>query len=318
MTTAQQNTTSADRRDLSTADKAQRAEQWVRDEAAKGSKPPSGAAVAREFGMSPRWGQDRVNAVFPNADGRAKAPTSARPIDADQPARRTVGEEVRDRASARADTSKPITLTVGADASARPSASASARPAAPPPPTGTASARDIGTTTVPVGKAEPRASARTSARPGTPVPAGARFVAWAGFIFGAAVSVIANILHAWIPPVLPEGGDPIKWAAEWAPSFAEQAYGAAFPLILLLSVEGVARIPWPRGIGWVAVRVIGGAVVALGSGVISYSHLHDLLTSFRYDWLSAAVGPLVIDGLMLVCGFGLLAISQVARGKATS
>lgn len=299
MTTAQQKTNSADRRDLSTAEHQQRAEKWVREQAAKNKRPPSGAAVAREFGMSPRWGQDRVNAVFPNADGRS---------------RRTVGDEVRDRSSARTDTDTPITLTVGTDTSARPSASASARPPAPPSPTGTASARDIGTVGASIGKAEQR----TSARPGNAVPAGARLVAWTGFLFGAAVSVLANILQAWIPPSLPEGADPIKWAAAWAPSIAEQAYGAAFPLILLLSVEGVARIPWPRGKGWVAVRVIGGVVVALGSGVISYSHLHGLLISFRYDWLSAALGPLVIDGLMLVCGFGLLAISQVARGKAKS
>jgi hypothetical protein len=303
MTTAQQNPNSADRRDLSTAEHQQRAEKWVREQAAKSNRPPSGAATGREFGMSPRWGQDRVNAVFPNADGRS---------------RRTVGEEVRDRASARTDTDESITLTIGTDASARPSASASARPPAPPAPTGTASARDIGTATPPIGKAEQRASARPSARPGNAVPAGARLVAWLGFLFGAVVSVLANILQAWIPPAPPQGGDPIKWAAEWAPSIAEQAYGAAFPLILLLSVEGVARIPWPRGKGWVAVRVIGGGVVALGSGVISYSHLHGLLISFRYDWLSAALGPLVIDGLMLVCGFGLLAISQVARGKAKS
>jgi hypothetical protein len=31
------------------------------------------------------------------------------------------------------------------------------------------------------------------------VPAGARFVAWLGFVFGSVMSVAANVLHAWLP-----------------------------------------------------------------------------------------------------------------------
>src|SRR3954449_11082699 len=112
MTTAQR-ANSADRRELSTAEQQQRAEAWVRSENERTGRPPSGAATGREFGMSPRWGQDRVNAVFPNADGRS---------------RRTVGEAVAERAATPTGSGKSLTLTVGAEASARTSAGASARP----------------------------------------------------------------------------------------------------------------------------------------------------------------------------------------------
>lgn len=92
--------------------------------------------------------------------------------------------------------------------------------------------------------------------------AGARFVAWLGFLFGAVMSVAANVLHTWLPAVHEPPG--------WAPGIAPQ----------------------------------------IGSAVISYSHLHDVLTAWQYGPLGAAVGPLVLDGLMVVSGFALLTMSR--------
>jgi hypothetical protein len=43
--------------------------------------------------------------------------------------------------------------------------------------------------------------------------------------------------------------------------------------------------------------------------VISYGHLRGVLVAWHYSPLAAAVGPLVLDGLMVVCGFALLANS---------
>jgi hypothetical protein len=49
---------------------------------------------------------------------------------------------------------------------------------------------------------------------------------------------------------------------------------------------------------------------AIGSAIISYGHLHEVLIAWDYGPLAAAVGPLVLDGLMVVSGFALLAMSR--------
>lgn len=127
----------------------------------------------------------------------------------------------------------------------------------------------------------------------------ARFTAWVGFILGSLVSVAGNWLAAW----LPEGGRP--------PSVAAQVGAAVWPVALLVSVEVLSRTPWRPGWQWVLVRLGGTAVVALGSAVISYGHIHEVLLSWGYDPTGAGVGPLVIDGLMIVSGFALLSMSRV-------
>lgn len=50
--------------------------------------------------------------------------------------------------------------------------------------------------------------------------------------------------------------------------------------------------------------------VALGSAIISYGHRRDVLLAWQYDPLAAAVGPLVLDGLVVISGFVLLAMSH--------
>lgn len=75
-------------------------------------------------------------------------------------------------------------------------------------------------------------------------------------------------------------------------------------------IEAATRIRWPEGFGWSVARFGGAGTVALGSAVISYGRLRDLLVAWHYTSLAAAVGPLVLDGLMVVCGFALLAINH--------
>jgi hypothetical protein len=65
---------------------------------------------------------------------------------------------------------------------------------------------------------------------------------------------------------------------------------------------------------WALARFGGAGTVALGSAVISYGHLRDVLEAWHYTSLAAAVGPLVLDGLMVVCGFALLAASHASPG----
>jgi hypothetical protein len=142
------------------------------------------------------------------------------------------------------------------------------------------------------------------------VPSGARFVAWLGFVFGSVMSVAANVLHAWLPAE--------ERPAEWSPGIAPQVGSAVWPIGLLLSVEVLSRVPWAAGFWWALARYGGAGTVAVGSAVISYGHLREVLLAWDYGALGAAVGPLVLDGLMVVSGFALLTISRNRAGTAGS
>lgn len=139
-------------------------------------------------------------------------------------------------------------------------------------------------------------------------PAGGRLVAWAGFVFGSLTSVAANVLAARIPPAGAHPG--------WTPAVDAQLGAAVWPLALLLSVEALARVRWPGGFGWLLARYGGVAGVAVGSALISYGHISHVLTTWGYSELGARVGPLVIDGLMVVAGFALLAHGRPVADEA--
>lgn len=137
-------------------------------------------------------------------------------------------------------------------------------------------------------------------------PKGGRFVAWSGFLFGSVLSIGGNILFTWMPH--PPEGAPDGWMppADWSPSLWAQIGAAAWSVALLLSVEVMSRVRWPNGWAWLAARYGGISAVALGSAVISYGHLSHVLTEWDYGF-GAYIGPLVIDGLMTLCGFAILA-----------
>jgi hypothetical protein len=138
--------------------------------------------------------------------------------------------------------------------------------------------------------------------PATGAPAGARIVSWAGFVFGSVMSVAANVLHTWLPVA--------RMPAGWTPGIAAQIGAAVWPIALLLSVEVLSRVPWRRGRLWSLARFGGAGTVALGSAVISYGHVQDVLAAWGYSTLAAHVGPLALDGLMVISGFALLAMSS--------
>lgn len=135
--------------------------------------------------------------------------------------------------------------------------------------------------------------------PAKTTPGGGKVVAWIGFTFGSVVSVAANVLAAWIAPEHAPTG--------WHPSIAAQVGAAVWPLGLLLAVEVVSRVPRPST--WTGMGALFGGigVVASGSAVISYGHIRAVLESWAYSPLGAGVGPLVVDGLMMVCGVAMLA-----------
>jgi hypothetical protein len=140
---------------------------------------------------------------------------------------------------------------------------------------------------------------------GSVVPAGGALVGWVGFLFGAAVSVAANVLAARIPPEHAGPG--------WTPSVVAQLGAAVWPIALLLSVEALSRVRWPAGVLWRLARYGGAGTVAAGAAVISYGHIRAVLAQWGYSPLAAGVGPLVIDGLMTISGFALLASASATR-----
>ncbi|MCP3805359.1 hypothetical protein NLX83_39445 [Allokutzneria sp. A3M-2-11 16] len=158
--------------------------------------------------------------------------------------------------------------------------------------------------------------------PPTGVPRGAsphwsaRLVAWTGFAFGSVASIAANVLSTWLPVPGPDGkpvARPEGWVPELAPQLGAPQLGAAvWSIALLVSVEVLTRVPWPNTALWIWARYLGTGSVALGSAVISYSHMRDVLLSWGYHWWAASVGPIVVDGLMTVSGFALLAMSRAA------
>jgi hypothetical protein len=141
-----------------------------------------------------------------------------------------------------------------------------------------------------------------------PAASGARLVAWAGFVFGSLMSVAANVLATWLP-----SDDP---AQTWPPSIAAQVGAAVWPIALLISVEVLSRVNWGTGAAWSLARYGGTGTVAIGAAIISYGHVRDVLDFWGYGTLAAHVGPLVIDGLMIVSGFALLALGRTTSTTA--
>ena len=80
----------------------------------------------------------------------------------------------------------------------------------------------------------------------------------------------------------------------------------------------MSRVHWAPGLWWALARYGGAGTVAVGSAVISYGHLHEVLLAWDYGLLGAAVGPLVLDGLMVVSGFALLTMSRAQAGTCGS
>jgi hypothetical protein len=244
-------------------------------------EPLTGRELAKRFGRSERWGRDRV-AEARRADGNGNGAPSRR--------RRARGTATPDLAADRAagtanggtnrqDTVVPVPPETAPVAEAVPAREPARQP------DGMPAAPDE----VPRG---------TDA---AVLPAGARLVAWAGFLFGTVISVAANVLYAWLPS-LTEGAA--------APGLAPQVGAAVWPIALVISVEVLSRVPWRPGWAWQLARYGGAGVVAIGAAVISYGHLRGVLAAWGYGTTGAAVGPLVVDGLMTISGFALLAMGD--------
>jgi hypothetical protein len=126
-------------------------------------------------------------------------------------------------------------------------------------------------------------------------------VGWAyiGVMLGGVVSVAANIAHSFVPPAGAPSG--------WRPMQGAVLSAVFWPVALFVAIEILSRTTWPAGFGWRIVRLGGLLPVAVVAAVVSYRHLSGLIRYYGEDGLTATVGPLAVDGLMIVASAALLA-----------
>jgi hypothetical protein len=138
------------------------------------------------------------------------------------------------------------------------------------------------------------------------------FVAWLSFVVGGLVSVAANIAHTLYPTAAQlatwtAAGNP---ADTWAPSPGAMVFAAFWPIALILSVEVLTRVSWRPGFLFGLARYGGTTLVAAVAAVMSYRHMSGLLAIWGEDAWGAHLGPLAVDGLMVVAAAALLTMSR--------
>jgi hypothetical protein len=117
-----------------------------------------------------------------------------------------------------------------------------------------------------------------------------------GFGMGISASIAGNVAHVFVQNQSPPLGAVIS-AGIW-------------PVALFIALEVIARVSWPKGRIYLITRYGGLTTVACIAALLSYKHMSALLGAYGEDAISAALGPLVVDGLMIVCSAALLAISD--------
>lgn len=116
--------------------------------------------------------------------------------------------------------------------------------------------------------------------------------AYTGIIAGGLVSVAANVAHSFIPPI----GAP----AGWHPELGAVVGAIVWPVFLFIAVEILVRVAWPAGWAWRLLRFAGLLPVALVAGLVSYRHLSGLLAHYGEEPIVYLLGPLAVDGLMVM------------------
>lgn len=143
---------------------------------------------------------------------------------------------------------------------------------------------------------------------------------WAttAFLLGIAVSVAANVAHTYHPgkKLLAEYVRLHNGSVKgWRPEIGAQIGAAMYPVALLLTIEMLSRVAWPAGKAWQFARFGGAGMVAVVSAIVSYRHMAGLLAAYGEDKLTSAIGPLAVDGLMVVASMALLAIGRAGTDQ---
>jgi Sigma-70, region 4 len=122
-------------------------------------------------------------------------------------------------------------------------------------------------------------------------------------------SIGANVAHSYVPPP----GQP----PSWQPPVGDVVGAVFWPVALFVALEILTRTAWPTGWRWVALRFLGMLPVALVAAIVSYNHLSSLLAHYRESTLTSLIGPLAVDGLMVMASASLMATAP-GRGTDTA
>jgi len=123
--------------------------------------------------------------------------------------------------------------------------------------------------------------------------------AYTGAILGGLVSILANFAHSYVPP---QGA-----TAAWAPKPGAVIGAIVWPIFLFVAVEILARVAWPHGLTWQLLRWAGMFPVAAVAALVSYRHLSGLLAFYGEEPVVCVLGPLAVDGLMVMATSAILA-----------
>lgn len=129
--------------------------------------------------------------------------------------------------------------------------------------------------------------------------------AWAytGSIAGGLLSLAANAVSLALPPLdAPDG---------WTPNMVAVWTAMVWPALLFIGFEILTRVDWTRG--YRSARWLGMLPVMLVPAVISYRHMFDLLARLGEDRIICALGPLAVDGLMVMASMALMSQAAAAR-----
>jgi hypothetical protein len=137
-------------------------------------------------------------------------------------------------------------------------------------------------------------------------------VAWVSFVVGGLVSVAANVAHTLYPTAaqLADWTASGRAAADWTPPAGAMVFAAFWPIALILAVEVITRAQWRKGLLFGLARYGGTILVASVAAVMSYRHMAGLLAIWGEDVWGAHLGPLAVDGLMVVSAAALLSMSR--------
>ncbi len=119
---------------------------------------------------------------------------------------------------------------------------------------------------------------------------------------GGSSSVAANVAHAFVAGSPPVGA--VIASVLW-------------PILVCVAVELLICTPWPPGLAWAGARFVGVGLVGLVAAVVSYRHMSGLLAAYGEDRIVVAVGPIAVDGLMVMATASLLAVRRVRARVGT-
>ncbi len=126
--------------------------------------------------------------------------------------------------------------------------------------------------------------------------------AYIGAALGGTVSIAANIAHSYVPPV---------GAAEgWSPNVGAVIGAMFWPVALFVATEILTRVAWPSGRVWQLLRWAGMLPVAAVAALVSYRHLSGLLAYYGEESIVCVLGPLAVDGLMVMATGAILATGR--------